>query len=78
MYKVLTVVCVVAFLALGTSVFSAVVQRSDTARQSKQVAAISHELASTRHDLSEFKAELNTKTNASVHLGRRRTAHHRI
>jgi hypothetical protein len=67
MRKLLTLVCVMAIIALGTSVISAVIQRSDTANQSKQIAAISNDLASSRHELADLRAELHRHDRASEH-----------
>jgi uncharacterized coiled-coil protein SlyX len=58
MYKVLTVVCVLAIIALGTSVISAVIENTTTARQSKQISNLSNQVATDRHEMSQLRAEL--------------------
>jgi uncharacterized protein HemX len=75
-YKALTVVCVIAIIALGTSVFSAVIQRSETAKQSKQIAAISNDVASSRHELADLRTELHSRETASEH-GHGKASEHR-
>jgi hypothetical protein len=76
MRKLLTLVCVMAIIALGTSVISAVIQRSDTASQSKQIAAISSDLATSRHELADLRAELHSRDRAGEH-GHNKAGEHR-
>jgi hypothetical protein len=82
MYKVLTVVCVIAIIALGTSVISAVIQNSTTARQSKQISSLStnvakyrHEVAVLRGDLRHQRAHAHTQHTRGPHSLRRPAGH---
>jgi uncharacterized protein HemX len=58
MYKVLGVVCVVAALALGTSVVTAVIQRSDYAKESNQISNLKTEQSASKRELGTLRAEL--------------------
>ena len=58
MYKILTVVCVLALLAIGTSVIATVVQRSDVSRQSQEIARLNHDEVVLNNDITHIQAEL--------------------
>jgi uncharacterized protein HemX len=58
MYKVLGIVCVVAALALGTSVVTAVIQRSDYAKESSQISNLKTEQSDNRRELGMLRSEL--------------------
>jgi hypothetical protein len=74
MYKVLTVVCVVAIIALGTSVISAIIQNSTTTRQSDQISSLSRDVATDRHEMSVLRTELH-RNQAHQHPKRAAEAH---
>ena len=61
MYKVLTVVAVLALAALGTSIITAVVTNSTTARQSKQIATLTHIQSVERREISALRSRLRPK-----------------
>jgi hypothetical protein len=63
MFKILTLVCVLALIALAKSVATAVVQRSDVASESRQINSLSHDELDNRHELSALHAELQQLRN---------------
>jgi Tfp pilus assembly protein PilN len=66
MYKILTVVCVLAIAALGTSVITTVIQRSDVSLQSARITSLSNEQAAERQELAAIQAELRTQPKKKV------------
>jgi hypothetical protein len=58
MYKVLVVVCVVAAIALGVSVVTAVIQRSDYTRESSQIGTLKTQEEANKRELGMLHAEL--------------------
>lgn len=76
MKKLLVAVSVIAFIALGISVVSALVQNSETARESSQISAMSHDLANSRQEVANLRAELRRDEMASKLSHDARERHH--
>lgn len=64
MHKALWAVAVIAALALGSSVVSAVVYRSTAAKEARQIAVLNHELSVDRNELSVLRREIHAKKKA--------------
>jgi hypothetical protein len=68
MYRVLWVVAVVAVVALGTSIFTAVVEQSHSARQSTEINNLDHKEATDHSEIDELSRELRAVQSSHVAL----------
>lgn len=62
MYRVLTVVAVVAMLALGTSIVTAVVDHTTMTRQSGQIASLDQEESADHKAIAELRKQMRSHT----------------
>lgn len=68
MYRVLWVVAVLAVGALGTSIITAVVEQSHSARQSSEINTLDHKEASDQQQIDELTRELHAVKSSHVTL----------
>ena len=69
MYRILlALACVAALLALGTSVISALVDRSDIDKQSGQTAALNHEQDVEKKQIAQLNHEQDVEKKQIAHL----------
>ena len=61
MYKVLWAVAIVAALALGTSIISAVVLSSAQAKENRQIATLDHEQSVEQNEISSLRTQVRAK-----------------
>jgi hypothetical protein len=61
MYRVLTIVATIAVIALATSIITAVVQRSTSVRQSREISSLNHQQATDRKAISGLQQKLHAK-----------------
>lgn len=61
MHRVLTVIAVVALLALGSSVIGSLVLRSSISKEQRQISALDHGLAADKQAISALRGQINAK-----------------
>jgi uncharacterized protein HemX len=65
MYRVLWIVAVLAVAALGTSIITAVVEQSHSARQSSEINTLDHKEASDHQQIDDLSRELHAVQQSS-------------
>jgi len=65
MYKVLWAVAIVAIIALGTSIVSAVALHSAQAKDNRQIGTLDHEESVQQNEISSLRSQLRAKVTAA-------------
>jgi hypothetical protein len=71
MYKVLTVVAVLAIAALCTSIITTVIEHSAATKQSDQIAKLAHTQQAERREISALRSEVRARKASADHAAAR-------
>jgi len=66
MYRVLWVVAVIAVVALTTSIITAVLEQSNSGRQSSEISMLDHKEATDHQEIGELSRELHAVQSAHL------------